>query len=122
VATSIRKKLILFLSITAVLAQHVMSSQTIAAPAVSVTRNPALFGPVWPGDFNGDGRTDLLASDAPPNAGGLLVALGSGTGSFGAPIKSSFQGSALGVSDFNGDGKLDATGTAFFDDVALSDF
>ena len=78
-------------------------------PAVSITRNVALNQNVWPGDFNGDGKTDLIASDdttaGKPDV--LLVVLGNGTGSFGTPIKSSFAGHVLGVGDFNGDGKLD---------------
>src|SRR5262245_40417958 len=107
-ATSIRTRLLLCLSITAGLAQQAVRSQTVIAPAVNIVRDPALSGPVWPADFNGDGKTDLLATAAPPNAPVLVVAIGSGTGSFASPIKSSFQGAALAVGDFNGDGKVDA--------------
>jgi len=78
-------------------------------PAVSITRNTLLNQNVWPGDFNGDGKTDLIGSDSTiaGNPDVLLVALGTGTGSFEAPIKSSFAGHVLGVADFNGDGNLD---------------
>src|SRR5262245_13264824 len=107
-AKSTRNKLLLSLSITAALAHQSVRSQTVTAPAVNVVRNPALSGAVWPGDFNGDGETDLLATDPSRDAPVLIVAIGSGTGSFGSPIKSSFQGAALAVGDFNGDGKLDA--------------
>jgi len=80
-----------------------------APPAVSITRNTSLNQNVWPGDFNGDGKTDLVGSDdtLAGNPDVLLVVLGNGAGSFGTPIKSSFAGHVIGIGDFNGDGKLD---------------
>jgi FG-GAP-like repeat/PKD domain/Ser-Thr-rich glycosyl-phosphatidyl-inositol-anchored membrane family len=82
---------------------------TSPPPAVSITRNTLLNESVWPGDFNGDGKTDLIGSDAPIGAHRdvLLVQLGDGAGSFGSPIAASFAGRVLGVGDFNRDGKLD---------------
>src|SRR5205814_7345565 len=81
-----------------------LGDETIGAvssppPAVSITRNTSLNENVWPGDFNGDGKTDLIGSDTTiaGNPDVLLVMLGTGTGSFGAPIKSSFAGHVLGV-------------------------
>src|SRR5947207_10438979 len=77
---SVRQKLLLFLlsaSITAALVFQVVAGQTPAAPSVNVIRNSALWENVWPGDFNGDGKTDLVASDT--SVGGnppvLLVVL-----------------------------------------------
>lgn len=76
---------------------------------VSIARNLALNASVWPADFNGDGITDLVASDT--TAAGhpeyVLVALGKGDGTFGTPIKSSTTGEVLAVGDFNADGKRD---------------
>ena len=78
-----------------------------------------------PGDVNGDGVTDILAlaSDASQNLE-LLVFLGKGDGTFGAPVITSFAAQylntsqSLAVADFNGDGKLDV---AIFDPYTDSD-
>jgi hypothetical protein len=66
------------------------------------------------GDFNGDGKLDLFALARGPgnyaNSNYADVLLGTGTGSFSAPISSflgyGFDRSAA-VADFNGDHKLD---------------
>ncbi|HTR50246.1 MAG TPA: Ig-like domain-containing protein [Kofleriaceae bacterium] len=50
------------------------------------------------GDFNGDGVVDLAVPGS--------VALGSGTGTFGAFV-GGYTGSAVAVADFNGDGRSD---------------
>jgi VCBS repeat-containing protein len=55
-------------------------------------------GNVFAGDFNGDGKIDLLSSD-----GTLELGNGDGTFTLGTPV----SGGALAVGDFNGDGKLD---------------
>jgi uncharacterized protein (TIGR03437 family) len=67
---------------------------------------------VIPGDFNGDGRTDLAVSTEE----GLFVLLNSGGGKFQRPIRTEASSLAgffwLAVSaDFNGDGKDDLVGS-----------
>src|SRR6185436_13888259 len=75
-----------------------LEAQTANAPAVS-RRTVDLTAGVWPGDFNGDGITDL--------AGGRRVMLGNGDGTFRSPIDIGYPGNVLAVGDFNRDGKLD---------------
>jgi hypothetical protein len=56
------------------------------------------------GDFNHDGKLDVVAS----YGGGFWVALGNGDGTFGMPVSYPTQPSYwLAVADFNGDGNLD---------------
>jgi uncharacterized delta-60 repeat protein len=59
------------------------------------------------GDFNGDGKSDLVTGNLFSND--VSVLLGNGKGSFGTPIKSIVGSSpnSIAVSDFNGDGKSD---------------
>src|SRR5262249_54442341 len=66
------------------------------------------------GDFNGDGKPDLLTSNAVDPARGASSASvsllpGSGTGTFGAAVTTSAGTAArpAAAGDFNGDGKLD---------------
>jgi FG-GAP-like repeat/Abnormal spindle-like microcephaly-assoc'd, ASPM-SPD-2-Hydin len=62
-----------------------------------------IVAPIITGDFNGDGKLDVIA--------GLTVLLGNGDGTFqeGITLPASI-GSALVAGDFNGDGKLDFAG------------
>src|SRR5919106_1287882 len=98
-----------FALITVVLASHRLVAQTDPLPAVDLRRNLALTSEVWPGDFNGDGVTDLVASRSafPRVPSGLQVVLGVGNGTFGPPILTDFAGTALAVGDFNNDRRLD---------------
>jgi uncharacterized protein (DUF2141 family) len=75
------------------------------------------------GDFNGDGKQDILATVAPnfvedlmqgrrrPSNGGVLVLLADGSGGFTSDPDRSFAvqrtPQSVAVGDFNGDGKLD---------------
>ena len=77
------------------------------------TLQPAVPYPAGPdpetaaiGDFNGDGRVDLIVATG---FGQVGVLLGNGNGSFNAPIQSEAgtQLSSVAISDFNRDGKLD---------------
>ena len=60
------------------------------------------------GDFNGDGKVDIIAATSNSDDG-LVVLPGNGDGTFGSPIASApgVSYTALAVGDFNGDGKPD---------------
>ncbi len=60
------------------------------------------------GDFDGDGKLDIAASDS--SSGHVAAFLGDGAGNFtikGSPQNAGTSPSAIAVGDFNGDGKLD---------------
>ncbi|NJK70587.1 MAG: VCBS repeat-containing protein [Microcoleus sp. SU_5_3] len=69
------------------------------------------------GDFNSDGKLDLATIH---DSGNVSTLLGTGTGSFGAPIKwnwgDPFPRSVV-VEDFNADGKLDLAITDYYSDT-----
>jgi len=76
------------------------------APAVSLTVGN---GPRWVavGDFNGDGKLDLVAANL--NSNSVYVLLGDGKGGFGPAMNfaAGMTPFSVAVGDFNGDGKLD---------------
>lgn len=72
-----------------------------------------MSGPMATGDFNKDGKLDVIGASL--TAAELSVLLGNGDGSFGFPVNSSTGNypagdvvRALAVADFDGNGKLDA--------------
>jgi FG-GAP-like repeat len=75
--------------------------------------SPAMYsaGFAAAGDFNGDGKLDLVASGstAPANnsALGVFLLLGNGDGTFQAPTEIIPVGAEVAAADVNGDGKLD---------------
>ena len=71
--------------------------------AGTVATKQMLVGPIVLADFNGDGKSDLLA-------GGYFVA-GLGNGAFGTPVAGP-AGLYFAVGDVNADGKLDVVTTA----------
>jgi hypothetical protein len=85
------------------------------APAVALTQDPYFFDSgsniATVGDFNGDGKPDIVTCS--PNKGGNVITayLGQGRFKFGPPIKTIFAGyfkcESLFTGDFNGDHLLD---------------
>src|SRR5947208_716534 len=74
-------------------------------PTVNITRITALNQRVWPGDFNGDGITDLVGTSS---TGDVVITPGKGDGTFGTPSVWTYADrGVLAVADFNKDGKLD---------------
>src|SRR5262249_34469530 len=84
-------------------------------PALTVPNGTSPYG-VAMGDFNGDGKLDLVTLNT--NAFTLGVLLGNGDGTFQAPATYPVEKipRAVTVADLNGDGKLDiiaaSSGTA----------
>lgn len=67
------------------------------------------------GDFNGDGKTDVLESSYESQR----LATGNGDGSFNAPVfVAGNSGRVAGAGDFNGDGKLDFVSMDIIDGFA----
>jgi hypothetical protein len=78
-------------------------------PPAKVPMNGAYPEFVAVGDFNGDHVPDLITVDATGACPCISTLLGNGNGTFQAPIntKPSIGPTAIGIGDFNGDGKLD---------------
>jgi hypothetical protein len=82
---------------------------------------PYLPETVQVGDFNGDGKADLVVSCG--SDGSLMIFLGNGDGTFSQTPVSPTTGpdpNGVAVGDFNGDGKLDlavTTGGVFGNDI-----
>lgn len=70
----------------------------------------SLWGTVLAGDFNGDGKPDLLVTvHSLTLATGIYILLGNGDGTFSPPGENlcGYFCVGVGLGDFNGDGKLD---------------
>ncbi len=82
---------------------------TFASPSLySIDISNGHVTDVKTGDFNGDGKTDLLAVVGGGSGGGLVALLGNGDGTF-TEVTTGYnaEGGLCGVADFNNDGKLD---------------
>ena len=93
------------------------------APAVQFATGGNAPQGVAVGDFNGDGKPDLVVANLQQN--NVAVLLGNGDGTFGTPIVHSLPtiGVLYGVAvaDFNGDGKLDVAVVHGSTDYLISD-
>jgi hypothetical protein len=105
-------------AIASTLGGTALSGQSaLARPNVAVTRVPSMPYRPTPGDFNNDGRIDLVAGrpvgveNNTEVRGELVVRLGNGDGTFGEEhvIATPAGAFPLGVGDFNGDGPADVT-------------
>lgn len=76
-------------------------------PRVALTQMPELTNELWPGDFNEDGVTDLVAAQA---GLGIVVRLGIGDGTFTGSSVIHGTGTPVGVGDINKDGFIDVLG------------
>jgi LPXTG-motif cell wall-anchored protein len=61
------------------------------------------------GDFNGDGKPDVMVAESSSSTGLIELYLGNGDGTLQAPVQVGTPPQAYGIAagDFNGDGKLD---------------
>ena len=98
----------LFNAITVLLGNGDGTFKTPVLPTLYCTPQDvfALVQAVAAADVNNDGKSDIIATE---DDGSLCVFLGNGDGTFQAPLMLSVGNNlvALGVGDFNGDGKLD---------------
>jgi VCBS repeat protein/FG-GAP repeat protein len=100
----------LFVAAAVTIGDRVGVAQSSPQATVNIIRNASLWQDVWPGDFNGDGITDLAGSEKPNFMGGtgrVLAVIGNGGGGFSAPIATSFVGHVLAAADFNADSRID---------------
>jgi FG-GAP-like repeat/Protein of unknown function (DUF1573)/FG-GAP repeat len=91
--------------------------QPIVSALTSTATDPNLM---LAGDFNGDGKADLVVEDS--NNNGFQVLLGRGDGSFGTPVDTSLSYSILSLAtgDFNNDGKSDLVVTTSSGNSAMN--
>lgn len=63
------------------------------------------------GDFNGDGKTDLITANGSPNTVSVLMGNGDGTFQPYVDYTTADSGHSVAVADFTGDGKMDVVMT-----------
>jgi hypothetical protein len=84
---------------------------SMIAPAFSTVFDQASLAPNDPvvGDFNGDGKPDVLTGKSAASTYGAQLFLGNGTGALAAPtlVQTGLDATSPVTGDFNGDGKLD---------------
>jgi hypothetical protein len=78
---------------------------TFKMPIDSLSTNT--LGDLAVGDFNGDGKLDLVGTDAPDNLVDVLLGNGNGTFQAAANVATGKHPNAVAVADFNGDGNAD---------------
>jgi hypothetical protein len=86
------------------------SAQPPSFARSDIATGVSLLGPVIPGDFNNDGRPDLLVTThSLAENFGIYILFGHADGIFDPPFRafSPPAGSGLGTADLNGDGRLD---------------
>jgi hypothetical protein len=89
---------------------------TFQSPVVTALQQPPTN--MVKGDFNNDGKLDLVVGSF--SGGETSLFLGNGDGSFQPPLSVAPFGGNLGVADFNGDGSLDLAIAASFAVIFLN--
>ena len=79
---------------------------TFASP-ISYSANGSMHTGVAVADFNGDGKLDVVTSDADTGTVSLLLGNGNGTLTYAGAYAVGSSPSAVAVGDFNGDGRPD---------------
>jgi hypothetical protein len=96
-------------------------ANSVVGVSLGSTPNSATFGTVtnyntgwfgawnaWPGDFNGDGREDVVVTNRVSNRVGVTLSNGDGTLTAQTAPIAGVQPQDVVVADINGDGRLDA--------------
>lgn len=86
---------------------NVTGSNNILSAILPIQGYPNYFHSIYPGDFNGDGKTDLLTYDNYSTATGWKIAYRSGTELIQTTAPFSETGKDIFVYDFNADGRQD---------------